>query len=145
MGVIREMTARDIDGVLSVEEESFSTPWTKRLFYDELENSHTIYFVYEEEGEVVGYGGMWQVVDEGQITNIAVKKDYRGRGIASKILEKLIDKAKENRIVVIGLEVRESNKNALGLYEKYGFCRVGKRPGYYRNPVEDALLMDLNL
>ena len=137
--------AEDIVGVLNVERESFSTPWTERLFYDEVKNERTIYYVCCEDEEIVAYGGMWHVVDEGQITNIAVKRDFRHRGIGSMILEKLICWAKEHEIVVIGLEVRAGNSNALALYEKYGFKAVGKRNNYYKNPVEDAVLMDLRV
>ena len=141
---LRYMKKEDIDGVLTVEKESFSTPWTEKLFYDEVENPRTVYFVaVTDNGEIVGYGGMWHVVDEGQITNIAVKKNCRGEGVGSKILESLIKWAKDNEILVIQLELREGNAAAFGLYEKYGFSVVGKRKDYYKNPTEDAILMDL--
>ncbi len=142
---IRKMQEEDIEGVLEVEKESFSTPWTRRLFYDELENPRTIYYVCCEGNEILGYGGMWHVVDEGQITNIAVKNKSRKQGIGSMLLEKIINWANDNDIKVIGLEVREGNKNALRLYKKYGFKAVGKRKGYYKAPLEDAVLMDLRL
>ena len=145
MITIREMTEEDIDGVLSVEKESFSTPWTERLFYDEVKNPRTIYYVCCEDDEIIAYGGMWHVVDEGQITNVAVKKDFRNMGVGSKVLKELIDWAKEHEIVVIGLEVRAGNENALLLYKKFGFEAVGKRKDYYKNPTEDAILMDLRL
>ncbi len=141
---LRYMKKEDIDGVLTVEKESFSTPWTEKLFYDEVENPRTVYFVaVTDNGEIVGYGGMWHVVDEGQITNIAVKKNCRGEGVGSKILESLIKWAKDNEILVIQLELREGNTAAFGLYKKYGFSVVGKRKDYYKNPTEDAILMDL--
>lgn len=143
--IIREMTEKDIDGVLTVENESFSTPWTKRLFYDEVANPHTIYYVCCENDEIVAYGGMWHVADEGQITNIAVRRAARQRGIGSKILKSLISWAREREIAVIGLEVREKNENALSLYKKNGFEAVGRRRNYYKNPTEDAILMDLRL
>ena len=141
---LRYMKKEDIDGVLTVEKESFSTPWTEKLFYDEVENPRTVYFVaVTDNGEIVGYGGMWHVVDEGQITNIAVKKNCRGEGVGSKLLESLIKWAKNNEILVIQLELREGNAAAFGLYKKYGFSVVGKRKDYYKNPTEDAILMDL--
>lgn len=145
MITIRKMTAEDIEGVLEVECEAFSTPWTKRLFYDEVNNPHTVYFVCCEEEKIAAYGGMWHVVDEGQITNIAVKKAFRNRGIGSMILNELINWAKDNEIAVIGLEVRAGNEEALALYRKFGFEAVGRRKNYYREPVEDAVLMDLRL
>lgn len=141
---LRYMEKEDIDGVLAVEKESFSTPWTEKLFYDEVENPRTVYFVAETDtGEIVGYGGMWHVVDEGQITNIAVKRNYRGEGVGSKLLGSLINWAKDKGILVIQLELREGNAAAFGLYKKYGFSVVGKRKEYYKNPTEDAILMDL--
>lgn len=140
---LRRMTAENIDGVLAVERESFSTPWTKRLFFDELENPRTVYFVCCAGEEIVGYGGMWQVADEGQITNIAVKKEHRRGGVASGILSALIDAAVESGIAVMGLEVRSTNVAAQGLYKKFGFVPVGRRKNYYREPTEDAVLMDL--
>ena len=139
------MQKEDIEGVLEVEKESFQTPWTRRLFFDELENPRTVYYVCYEGNEILGYGGMWHVVDEGQITNIAVRKNSRKKGIGSKILEEIINWSKEHNIKVIELEVREGNFSALGLYEKYGFKAVGKRKGYYKSPLEDAVLMDLRL
>lgn len=142
--MIRYMTEDDIDGVLAVERESFSTPWTQKLFLDEVKNPRTVYFVdVTESGEIAGYGGMWHVIDEGQITNIAVGKSYRGLGVGSKLLEGLINWSKDNGIRVIELEVRAGNTAALGLYKKYGFNAVGRRKDYYKNPTEDAILMDL--
>lgn len=141
---LRYMKKEDVDGVLAVERESFSTPWSEKLFYDEVENPRTVYYVaVDDDGEIVGYGGMWHVVDEGQITNIAVKKDLRGKGVGSMLLAEIINWAKDKGIGVIQLELRESNLNALGLYKKYGFKVVGKRKEYYKNPTEDAILMDL--
>lgn len=142
---IRKMQKEDIEGVLEVEKESFKTPWTRRLFFDELENPRTVYYVCCSEDEILGYGGMWHVVDEGQITNIAVKKNSRKKGIGSKILEEIINWSKEHDIKVIELEVRQGNFGALELYKKYGFRAVGKRKGYYKEPLEDAVLMDLRL
>ena len=143
---VRYMKEEDIDGVMTVEKESFSKPWTEKLFYDEVKNPRTVYFVAtDEKDEIVGYGGMWHVLDEGQITNIAVRKEQRGGGVGSKLLESLISWAKERQIMQIGLEVRKGNANALGLYKKYGFLEVGSRRDYYKNPTEDAILMDLLL
>ena len=142
---IRDMKADDIEGVLEVERESFSTPWSERLFFDELENPRTVYHVCCDGDEIVGYGGMWHVVDEGQITNIAVKKKYRGMKIGSRLLSGLIEWARAEGIAVVGLEVRESNKAAIALYSKYGFEPVGRRKDYYRQPLEAAVLMDLRL
>lgn len=143
--IIREMTENDIDGVLAVEREAFSTPWSERLFYDELKNPHTVYYVCEKNDEILGYGGVWHVLDEGQITNIAVKKAYRGQGVGTMLLNKITDYAKAQDLSKIELEVRVSNAAAIALYEKFGFLPVGKRKCYYKDPTEDALLMDLKM
>ncbi len=140
---IRNMSAKDIEGVLGVEREAFSTPWTERLFYDELENPHTVYYVCLDGEDIIGYGGLWHVLDEGQITNIAVRKSHHRRGVGSMLLENLIEYAKNNGLSRLELEVRAGNAAAISLYKKYGFSEVGQRRGYYRNPTEDALLMDL--
>lgn len=142
---IRLMTKEDIDDVLEVEHESFSIPWSRQLFFDEAENSHTIYFVCHDDKEILAYGGMWHVLDEGQITNIAVKKACRRLGIASALLEQLITSSKELGITLMELEVREGNFAAIELYKKHGFAKVGKRRRYYQNPCEDAILMNLEL
>ena len=142
---IRDMKANDIEGVLQVEKESFSTPWSRNLFFDELENPHTVYFVCCDGTEIIGYGGMWHVVDEGQITNIAVRKNFRGMQIGSRLLSELIGWAQKKEISVIGLEVRAGNEAARALYQKFGFVPVGRRKDYYREPTEDAVLMDLRL
>lgn len=141
---LREMSENDLDGVMEVEKESFSTPWTERLFFDELNNPHTVYYVCVDQDEVVAYGGLWHVLDEGQITNIAVKKAYRRRGVGTMLLEKIIDYANEHEIKKLELEVRAGNTPAIKLYEKYGFYGVGLRKGYYKNPAEDAILMDMD-
>lgn len=88
---------------------------------------------------------MWHVLDEGQITNIAVKPEYRRFGIASALLEHLKKSAKELGIILMELEVREGNQAAIGLYKKQGFETVGRRRRYYKNPTEDAILMNLEL
>ncbi len=145
MIILREMTAEDIDGVLIVEREAFSTPWSERLFYDELKNPHTVYYVCEDDGKIVAYGGVWHVLDEGQITNIAVKSKYRKSGVGSRLLDAIIGFSKDNDLSVVELEVRASNEPAIGLYKKFGFREVGVRKNYYKNPTEDALLMNLEL
>lgn len=142
---LREMTAEDVGGVLLVEQESFSTPWSERLFYDELKNPHTVYYVCEDNGKIAAYGGVWHVLDEGQITNIAVKPEYRKSGLGSRLLDAIISYAKTEKLSVVELEVRASNAPAIGLYKKFGFHEVGVRKNYYKNPTEDALLMNLDI
>ncbi|MCF6461246.1 ribosomal protein S18-alanine N-acetyltransferase [Clostridium sp. Cult3] len=139
---VREMQESDIDRIVEIEQESFSPPWSREAFLLELtRNILAKYIVVEVEGRVVGYGGIWLIIDEGHITNIAVDKEYRGLGLGNKLLEGLIQLCIDRDIKAITLEVRKSNEIAKGLYKKYGFKEYGVRPGYYTNNNEDAIIM----
>ncbi|QQY80104.1 ribosomal-protein-alanine N-acetyltransferase [Keratinibaculum paraultunense] len=139
---VREMIESDIDRVLEIERESFSPPWSREAFLLELtKNILAKYIVVEVDGRVVGYGGIWLILDEGHITNIAVDKEYRGLGLGDKLLEGLIQLCIDRDIKVITLEVRKSNEVAKELYKKHGFKECGIRPGYYTNNNEDAIIM----
>lgn len=138
----RKMTLEDIDDVYAIEVSSFTTPWTKDAFYKELvENTLAAYFVVEEDDQLVAYGGMWQIMDELHITNIAVAKGSRGKGYSKVLMDGLIDYGKKYAFKHMTLEVRQSNNVAIALYEKYGFESVGIRPKYYMDTNEDALVM----
>lgn len=140
--IIREMTSDDIDGVLYVEREVFTTPWTREAFEIEInKNELARYIVAEKEGKIIGYGGLWLILDEGHITNIAVYPTYRGQGIGNEIVEKLIHICEQRGIYNITLEVRKSNLIAQSLYKKYGFIDCGVRRGYYSDTNEDAVIM----
>lgn len=140
--VIRPMTLEDLDLIMKIEEESFSTPWSREAFLTEItKNDLAKYILAESQGEILGYGGIWLILDEGHITNIAVGKKYRGLGIGNKLVEGLIDICKEKDIRNMTLEVRESNKIAQNLYRKYGFIDCGIRRGYYSDDNEDAVIM----
>ncbi|MEZ0536594.1 ribosomal protein S18-alanine N-acetyltransferase [Caldicellulosiruptoraceae bacterium PP1] len=139
------MTHNDIDEVYEIEVLSFSEPWSKTLFEDELENELAHYFVYEESGKVIGYVGMYHILNEGHITNIAVNPDFRGKGIGKELLLHILKYAKENDIVALTLEVRKSNIVAQNLYKSFGFKEAGIRKNYYKNPTEDAVIMWLYL
>ena len=139
---LRRMTLEDVDQVLAIEKESFTTPWSRESFVKEVtENNLAYYTVAEVAGNIVGYAGVWLIVDEGHITNIAVTGKYRGQQIGKKILEKLIMELKNRKILRVTLEVRASNNVAIGLYRSYGFIVLGRRPGYYTDNGEDALIM----
>lgn len=132
----------DLEKIHEIEKECFPTPWDKGSIYKDMFDNHlAIYFVAKIEDELVGYGGMWHVVTEGHITNIAVTSVTRQKGVASKILGKLIEIADEKNMIGITLEVRESNKEAINLYKKFDFEQEGIRKEYYKNPVEDAIIM----
>ena len=140
--IIREMVEEDIDEVLAIEKKSFSTPWTKEAFVMEItKNTLAKYIVAEREGKIVGYGGIWLIVDEGHVTNIAVDPDFRGYGIGNYLVEGLIDICKKRDILAMTLEVRVSNNVARNLYNKYGFIDNGIRPKYYSDTGEDAIIM----
>ncbi len=139
---ILKMTTEHIKEVHKIEEDCFSIPWSEKSFYDELtKNKMAIYIVAKEDDEIVGYGGMWHVINEGHITNIAVKKQHRKKGIGTKIINALIEIAKEKEMIGITLEVRVSNDIAKSLYKKSGFIIEGIRKEYYDDNKEDAIVM----
>lgn len=135
------MNSDDIAEVLKIEKECFATPWSENAFNMELKNKLAKYVVARVDGEIIGYGGLWMIIDEGHITNIAVKEEFRGSGAGSAILKHLIDTCKENGISSMTLEVRRGNEPAKALYKKYGFLEAGIRPKYYADDNEDALIM----
>ncbi|MCL2593146.1 MAG: ribosomal protein S18-alanine N-acetyltransferase [Defluviitaleaceae bacterium] len=131
-----------LNDVYAIEEDSFSIPWSKHeLEKDAFENKLSIYLLALFEGEVAGYVGMWHVVNEGHITNIAVKKEYRGNGIGDKLIKQLINIAIEKEMIGITLEVRMNNAPAQKLYANNGFKIEGLRKNYYKDTKEDAIIM----
>ena len=138
--LIRKMTKDDIDSVLEIENACFSDPWTYGMFLNELSQDITEYRVAVVDGKIVGYMGMYQTLDEGNITNVAVLPEYRRRGIANKLIAEFVKLAQEREFAFLTLEVRKSNLGAIKLYEQNGFVSVGVRPKYYNN-TEDAILM----
>ncbi|MBR2404266.1 MAG: ribosomal protein S18-alanine N-acetyltransferase [Clostridia bacterium] len=130
-----------LDAITSLDKLCFSIPWSKNLFASELASSLAHYVLALDGESVVGYCGIQSVAGEGSITNIAVAPAYRNRGIASKLLEQIIDYGRAHKLDFITLEVRESNTSAINLYTKYGFELVGSRKGYYADNHETALLM----
>jgi len=139
--IIRGMLPKDIDQIMNIERICFSLPWSKASFENELRNELAYYQVAEISGNIVAYMGMWRIIDECHITNVAVLPEYRNKGIASMLIEKMIEICRCSEISFMTLEVRVSNTPAINLYTKYGFFAVGKRPNYYIKPVEDALIM----
>jgi ribosomal-protein-alanine N-acetyltransferase len=145
------MTLKDIEGVMEVDSDCFSIPWSRESFLMELDSSLSTYVVavvLNGDGlseEIVGYGGFYLVIDQVEITNIAVLSEKRGQGIGKCILEALIKLAVVGGGKVVNLDVRASNEAAKALYYSYGFKLVGKRKGYYQKPDEDALLLSLDL
>lgn len=136
------MAEEHLDGVMELEEATFSIPWTRADFEREVrENAMAIYYVAVEAGKIIGYAGMWHVVTEGHITNVGVLEEARCRGVGSMLMEKLIGVALEKKMDGITLEVRMGNAPAQALYHKYGFKTEGIRKNYYSDTKEDALIM----
>ncbi|MDP5276653.1 ribosomal protein S18-alanine N-acetyltransferase [Chengkuizengella axinellae] len=144
--VSRSMKIADIEQVYEIETEAFTTPWTAQAFYNELMNNQFAkYIVMEVEGNIAAYGGMWAVIDEAHITNIAVRKKYRGQKMGEMLLQKMIQMAVDLGMKKMTLEVRVSNHIAIHLYKKFGFYESGIRKGYYTDNNEDALIMWIEL
>ena len=138
---IRRMTWLDVEEVTKVEEASFAIPWTKEAFMNEmLRNEQAIYYVAVYDKQVVGFVGVWTIVDEGHITNIAVLPEFRGQGIGNQLLAELVAFAKAKGLVGLTLEVRVSNVGAQKLYEQFGFTQAGRRRRYYQDNNEDAYI-----
>ncbi|GHU74302.1 ribosomal-protein-alanine N-acetyltransferase RimI [Clostridia bacterium] len=140
---IRPMTMGDVDAVAAIERETFAVPWSRESFVRELTENITTarYFILDLDGDVVGYAGMWLVIDEAHITNIAVRQGFRGLGGGELLVRALIAEAIDCGLVWMDLEVRRSNIVAQGLYRKMGFIDVGYRKRYYEDNREDALVM----
>ncbi len=137
----REMKPEDADAVEVVEKASFSMPWSRKDFWEHAANERTIYLLAVDDGKVVGYAGTWILDDEAQITNVAVAPEYRGQKVGEGLMENLIKEAKKRGAARMTLEVRPSNAAALALYKKFGFKDCGRRPHYYLDNGEDAIIM----
>ncbi len=137
-----KMTAEHIDDVMVIEKLSFSTPWSRDAFVEEISNNKFArYLCARANGKVIGYAGFWKVCDEGHITNIAVHPEFRKNKVGSILMERLLDAAVKEGVTAVTLEVRKSNIAAQNLYKKFGFKVAGIRKGYYADNGEDALIM----
>lgn len=140
--ILRQADASDADAIYEIEKLCFPDPWSRESLRSELsENPRAFYVVAQIGSEIVGYAGLWWIVDEGHITNVAVKPGYRNRRIGSQIIEALLDHTGSAGIRSYTLEVRAGNISARALYEKFGFQVEGVRKGYYQVGHEDALIM----
>jgi len=141
---IAEMTLEHLDEVYIIEEDSFSIPWSKKELEKEItDNNLAIYIVIieKDKNEVLGYAGLWHIVNEGHITNIAVKKEYRSKGLGTLLVDGLIRICMEKEMMGMSLEVRQGNTIAQKLYIKHGFKPEGFRKNYYPDTNEDAIIM----
>ncbi|ETT76491.1 ribosomal-protein-alanine acetyltransferase [Paenibacillus sp. FSL R7-277] len=140
--VFRLMRLEDVPAILVIEREAFTMPWTEEAFRNELTHNHFAkYMVMELAGHIIGYAGMWAIVDEAHVTNIALLEAYRGRKWGERLLDELMKTAAYLGMQSITLEVRVSNEVAQNLYRKKGFKPAGTRKGYYSDNREDALIM----
>jgi ribosomal-protein-alanine N-acetyltransferase len=140
--MILPLNAADVPRMLEIERACFSDPWTARMFADEFAYGASYFGAFDAAGtQLLGYAGVSSVLDEGELRNIAVAPGAQRRGVASELLSVLLSSAAENGVSVMYLEVRAGNAPAIGLYEKFGFERVGLRRNYYVRPREDAILM----
>lgn len=135
------MDRSHLAGVAELERLCFSTPWNEAMLEEELYNDTASFIVAEgEDGSVLGYAGLHVILDEGYIDNVAVRPSCRRMGIADQLLNVFIRFGQAN-LAFLTLEVRPSNTPAVALYQKHGFQEAGRRPNYYDNPKEDALLL----
>jgi ribosomal-protein-alanine N-acetyltransferase len=136
------MDIDDIPAVLDIERRSFTTPWPPEAFHQELNHNRLArYTVARQGGAVVGYAGVWLMVDEAHITTFAVHPDWRRQGVGRRLMQALLIAAREMGAVHMTLEVRVSNEAAQALYQQHGFTIAGRRERYYTDDNEDAYIM----
>lgn len=138
---IREMQFDDLESVMEIENANFSKPWTETGFFTFLIRDDTLFLVAAEDDHILGYCGIVMVQEEGDITNVSVAKNVQNMGIGQRLMEELLMRTKEKGIQKIFLEVRESNQQAIHVYEKIGFKQISIRKNYYESPVENGLVM----
>ena len=143
--VFEKMTPSHLAGVCQIEELSFKTPWSKQSILSEMDNPIGSYLVALDGDRIAAYGGFWTIVPEGNINNIAVHPDYRGRGLSRQLMQRLIEMAAEKGVKELYLEVRTGNLIAQNLYRSLGFKMINIRKGYYADTDEDAIVMLLEL
>lgn len=141
---IMQMTLSDLDNISSTLQTCFDDFWNYNILKSELENPNSKYIVAKMEETIIGFAGIIDTLDQMEITNIVVRKDMRNKGIGNILLNKLIQLSKGNQKNTIFLEVNSNNLNAIKLYEKNGFKKVGLRKKYYNN-TDDAILMNLKI
>ena len=139
--IIMNMQEQHVVPIAELEKLCFPDPWNEQCVASELTNPLSLWLVAVEDDRVVGYIGSQTVIDESDVMNVAVHPDYRRKGIGENLINVLCDSLRKRSSRALSLEVRASNSPAICLYEKLGFRQVGKRPNYYRNPREDALIL----
>ncbi len=138
---VRRMEEKDLDQVTAIEKDTFSMPWKREDFLESMSNPSHVYIVACEGDSVFGYCGMWGIAGEGQINNVAVKKEFRDKGIGFGMIQFLLEEGYKLGLEAFTLEVRESNRAAIHVYEKAGFVNAGVRKNFYEKPRENAVIM----
>ena len=145
-GIVRPMCMNDLEVIMEIEVAAFSTPWSGQAFKTELiDNEYARYVCLELDGKVIGYMGLWFILDEGHITNVAIAPNYRGQNWGEFLMRSVMKKMMEEGMERMTLEVRASNSPAQSLYSRLGFTTAGVRKGYYADNGEDALIMWVEL
>lgn len=139
--IVRKMRADDVDGVAFIEKNCFHKPWSAEEIRATFLREDSLFVVAQEKDCLIGYAGMYIVLDEGYITNVAVLSSERQKGVATELLRSLLTFAAEAGAESATLEVRTSNKEAIALYEKQGFESAGIRKNFYEYPSEDGIIM----
>lgn len=139
---IRRMNREDVPAAAALERQCFSEPWSENAYLSALANENALYLVAESaDGSIAGMCGLLDILGEGDISNVAVREDFRKKGIAERMLSELMKQGRERGISEFTLEVRASNEAAIRLYEKFGFVCEGCRKNFYEKPKEDALIL----
>jgi len=141
---VKPMRPKDLDQILDIEQRSYSEPWTREMFLDELFEkwfSHSIVLRLSPSTNPVGYSCFWILETELHLLNLTIDPLWRGRGFGHRLLQWILAGGKKERASKAYLEVRLSNRGAIRLYEKSGFQRFSQRKNYYNNPQEDALIL----
>lgn len=143
---VRELRPADVETVVAIEAEAFTSPWRADTFLGLLGRDTVRMLVMTDAAEaIVGYAVLWIVLDQGELANLAVVSDRRGEGLGRALLDHVLDDARGRGVEKLFLEVRESNEVALRLYRAAGFEEIGRRPAYYDNPREDARVLAVAL
>jgi [ribosomal protein S18]-alanine N-acetyltransferase len=140
--VIAPMSLADVPAVHEIERLSFSSPWPEHAFQQEIRGNRLARYIVAHAGDkVVGFAGVWLMIDEAHITTFGVHPDWRRQGIGRQLMLNLVDLARTLGAARMTLEVRAGNVAAQALYGAFGFVIAGRRPGYYTDDGEDALVM----
>lgn len=140
---IRRMSAADIPFAAEIERLCFVHPWSEQSINEEMSKENSVFLMAFEDETPIGYVGLSTILDEGYMGNLGVVEEYRRKGIGRALMNELINECKAMDSAFVTLEVRASNTPAVKLYESLGFTEAGRRKNYYKEPLEDAILMTL--